>query len=450
VESEVPEEPSVAPAPKFNKTSIMTGDKFDDRKLMRVKLPTREERQFYASENMEDGLSLRIVIGHGGTIKLSASTYNERGKPVQTKLGTFPHISRPHAQCTFAKLKDARDKARELFRDPQRRVREKEAGAFGEVSRKWFAAEIEGRGLRSEDEIKRRLDKYVLPSWEHRPFASIHKADTSKLLDKVQEQARTGPRKTRGAVQADAVLSTLRAIFTYQADYMHDSWVPPISETMKRSEKKKRQRKLDDAELKQVWTEAKTEASGEFGRFIRFLVLIPCRRSKVLAMDWPDVRDGTWFIPKRDREKGYPSCIRLPKLALDLIKEQRGLRRNSNDRIWHCVALSRHKRAFDARINATRQQAGEPKMPQWQLHDLRRTCRSRIGKLKDPEGRTAVLPFVCEAALGHTLKITDVQDTYDVNDYADEVSDALALYAKHVAITVGENLVKLSSKKDAA
>jgi hypothetical protein len=73
-----------------------------------------------------------------------------------------------------------------------------------------------------------------------------------------------------------------------------------------------------------------------------------------------------------------------------------------------------------------------------------------MGTLKDKDGRTAILPFVCEAALGHTLKITDVQDTYDVNDYADEVSDALALYAKHVAITVGENLVKLSSKKTAA
>jgi hypothetical protein len=430
-------ESEAASKPTFDPMSIKTNGKFDDRKLARVKLPTREQRQFYASENLEDGLSLRVVIGFGGTIKLSASTYDERGKPVRTKLGTFPHISRPHAQCSVAKLKDARDKARELFRDPQRRVREKEAGSFGAVYRKWWAAEIEGRGLRSEDEIKRRLDKYVLPSWEHRPFASIHKADTSKLLDKVQEQARTGPRKTRGAVQADAVLSTLRAIFTWYSDYMHDSWQPPIPEK-KRSEKKKRQRKLDDTELKQVWTESKTEASGEFGRFIRFLILIPCRRTKVLKMDWTDLHGDKWFIPKQDREKGAPHFIRLPKLALDLIKEQRGLRRNSNDRIWHCVALSRHKRAFDARVNATRQQAGEPDMPNFVLHDLRRTCRSRIGKLKDKDGKIAVLPFICEAALGHTLKITDVQDVYDVNDYAAEVSDALGLYAQHVAEVVGE------------
>jgi integrase len=436
-----PEAPLAAPvAPKFDKSSVMKDGKFDDRKLLKVNLPTREQRQFYASELMEDGLSLRIVIGFGGTKKWSAATYDERGKSVQTAIGTFPNLS----------CKQARDKARELFKDPQRRVREKEAGTFGEVSRKWFAAEIEGRGLRSEGEIQRRLNKYVLPSWEHRPFASIHKADVSKLLDKVQEQAREGPRKSRGAVQADGVLSTLHAIFVYQANYMHDSWVPPISKKMKRSEKKKRQRKLDDTELKQVWTESKTEASGEFGRFIRFLVLIPCRRSKVLAMDWTDVHGDTWFIPKQNREKGAPSFIRFPKLALDLIEEQRALRRNSSNRIWHCVALSRHKREFDKRVNATRQQAGEPDMPQWQLHDLRRTNRSRMSKIKDAEGRPAILPHIAEAALGHTLKVTDVQDTYDVNDYSDEESDAIALVANHIAKVVGENVVELPTKKDAA
>jgi hypothetical protein len=75
-----------------------------------------------------------------------------------------------------------------------------------------------------------------------------------------------------------------------------------------------------------------------------------------------------------------------------------------------------------------------------------------MGTLKDKEGKTAILPFVCEAALGHTLKVTDVQDTYDVNDYADEVSDALVLYAQHVAEVVGENVmeVEFPNEQDAA
>jgi integrase len=225
-------------------------------------------------------------------------------------------------------------------------------------------------------------------------------------------------------------------IFTYQSDRMHDSWVLPITDTMKRSTKGKRKRKLDDAELKAVWTEAKSEASGEFGRFLRFLFLVPCRRSKVLAMRFDEVRNGVWYIPRKDREKGVPNYIRLPNLALDLFNEQRRL--INGDRVWPgCAALSRHKRQFDARCP----------LPQWQLHDARRCVRSRMGKLKDAEDRTAVLPFVCEAVLGHTLKITDVQDVYDQADYSDEVSDALALYEQHVMSVVGENIHQLPIKK---
>jgi integrase len=418
---------SKAPATRRKAPALPDG-MFKDRFLsFKVGLPTREERQWYLSEKLEDGLSLRMVIGFGGTKKWSAATYAKDGRTIQTAIGTFPELN----------CKQARDKAREIFRDPQRREREKKAGTFGKVSRDWFEAKIGGRGLRSEGEIQRRLDKYVLPDWEQRPFASIHKADVSELLNQVQKQALQGPRKARGAVQADGVLTTLRAIFTWQADFMHDTWMPPISDSMKRSERKKRQRKLDDAELKAVWTAAKD--GSEFGRFIRFLTLIPCRSRKVLAMNWSDVKDDTWVIPRQAREKGAPSFIRLPKLAIDLLAEQAKLTKGKGDRVWKCVALSRHKRDFDRRCPIVH----------WVLHDLRRVARSRMGKLKDAEGRTAILPFVCEAALGHTLKITEVQDTYDVNDYADEVSDALVLYANEVAQVVGENVVQLPTK-DAA
>jgi hypothetical protein len=129
--------------------------------------------------------------------------------------------------------------------------------------------------------------------------------------------------------------------------------------------------------------------------------------------------------------------------------------------VWTCVALSRHKREFDKRVNAKRQQAGEPDIPHWTLHDLRRTNRSRMSKIKvkvkdangnvvkDADGkdeeRLAILPHIAEAALGHRLKSSDVQDIYDLADYSDEVSDALVLVANDIAEVVGEtanNVVK--------
>jgi hypothetical protein len=73
------------------------------------------------------------------------------------------------------------------------------------------------------------------------------------------------------------------------------------------------------------------------------------------------------------REKGAPSFIRLPKLALHLINEQRK-RTGNGYSVWTCVALSRHKREFDKRVNAKRQQAGEPDIPHWTLHDPMRSA----------------------------------------------------------------------------
>jgi integrase len=438
----------VAPSP------LLKNGKFDDKTIWKLAPPTAEQRQFYGSEVLKEGkgLSLRMTYGRKrATWYAGIQVHDENGKAStqQVFLGYFPLAGcnlKPLLEC-----EQARDEARKAFKNPQRNVREKEAGTFGDVSRKWFKACVMGRGLNSQDEIQRRLDKYVLHkdvgNWENRPFASIRKADVSLLLNKVQEQAQNSKRKYRGAVQADCVLSTLRMIFVWQSDFMHDDYVLPVTETMKRSSKGKRARKLDDFELKQVWTEAKSEASGEYGRFVRFLVLVPCRRSMVLEMKWTDLKGDTWFIPKVDRAKGAPSFIRLPKYALDLINEQRALRRNHNDRIWHCRALSKYKKAFDARVNAKRREEDQPDMPHYILHDFRRVARSRMGTLKDAEGRTAVLPHVCEAALGHTLKISDVQDHYDINDYAAEVSDALVLYADEVARVVGENVLSVEFPK---
>lgn len=411
--------------------------KFDDKWLLKVELPTREERQFYLSEKLEDGCSLRIVIGFGSKKRWSAATYDQNGRSVQTPLGHFPEL----------RCREAREKARDVFKaarkDPKRREREKSAGTFGETSSRWFKAEIAGRGLIEEDEIKRRLDRYVLfdregkPRWINKPFASIKRHDTTELLDTIQKEIQEGPRKAKGAVQTDAIGRTLIAVFTYMIDRMPDSWTPPIP-TQKRAAKVKRKRVLTDDELNKVWSTASDGASDEYGRFLKFLLGTAQRDGKTLQMRREDLKGDTWFIPRNDdREKRAPSFIKLSPMMLSIVSEQ--LRSHNHDRVWNCVALSRHKREFSERC----------KIPHWVLHDLRRTARTRLGKLKDKDGKTAVLPHIAEAALGHTLKITDVQDTYDHADYSDEVSQALALWSVELARIVGENVVDFKSAKHA-
>ena len=64
-------------------------------------------------------------------------------------------------------------------------------------------------------------------------------------------------------------------------------------------------------------------------------------------------------------------------------------------------------------------------MPQWQLHDLRRTARSLMS-------RAGVRPEVAERTLGHA--IGGVEAVYDRHDYLDEKSRALVMLADLIAM----------------
>jgi integrase len=60
----------------------------------------------------------------------------------------------------------------------------------------------------------------------------------------------------------------------------------------------------------------------------------------------------------------------------------------------------------------------------YNLHDLRRTCRTGLSRLRVP-------PHIAERVLGHAQD--RIQRTYDVHSYVDEKRQALQLWADHVS-----------------
>jgi integrase len=65
----------------------------------------------------------------------------------------------------------------------------------------------------------------------------------------------------------------------------------------------------------------------------------------------------------------------------------------------------------------------ELKIDAFTLHDLRRTCRTGMGKLK-------IQTHVAERVLNH--KLPGIVDVYDTGDYFDEKRDALNKWAAHL------------------
>ncbi len=83
-------------------------------------------------------------------------------------------------------------------------------------------------------------------------------------------------------------------------------------------------------------------------------------------------------------------------------------------------------------------------MPNWTLHDLRRTARSLMS-------RAGVTPHTAERVLGHTIK--GVEGTYDRHPYDPEKAHALEVLAALVERIVnppeGGNVVHMQPREDA-
>jgi integrase len=329
----------------------------------------------------------------------------------------------------FKSIDQARVKAREVIGHIVRGEDRGGPQSFAKVANDWFARHVEKSGLRSASEIRRYLDQWLLPAWSGRDFESIKRGDVSKLLDHAEDNA--------GPVAADKALSIVSRITTWHAT-RNDAYASPIVRGMRRTSVKDRARTriLSDDELRVVWKQA--EANGTFGAMVRLLLLTGQRKEKVVSMKWADVKDGVWSIPAEKREKGNAGELKLPEAALDIIEAQPRYLDNPFVLVaptrtgGHFIGNSRSKRDFDAKLRA----AGHD-LPQWQLHDLRRTARSLMS-------RAGVRPDIAERVLGHA--ITGVEGVYDRHNYGDEKGRALDQLASLIEIILkggNGNVVKL-------
>ena len=82
---------------------------------------------------------------------------------------------------------------------------------------------------------------------------------------------------------------------------------------------------------------------------------------------------------------------------------------------------------------------GEPALPEWHLHDLRRTCATELAKL-------GVKQEVTEAILNHkTGKVSGVAAIYNRYEYQDEKKIALEKWAKRVQVIIADNVAILKA-----
>jgi integrase len=396
------------PTPRQRRRRVLT-----DKQI--AALPRRATTYFHPDPELP---AHGVRIRPAGPTSYTVIVRDPYGKQKWVKIGSTAEM----------KIEEARERARVVIS----RIRQGldpfpappvKPDAVATVVEVYLRRHVEARGLRTGDETRRVLERYVLPHWRDRPFAEIRRSDVAKLLDHIEDQ--------HGPWVADSVLAQLRGVASWYAA-RDDSYLPPFTRNMRRvpQEARKRSRILTDDELRRVWQAAGN--AGTFGALIKLLLLTGQRREKVVTMCWPDVSpDGVWTIRTAPREKGNPGTLLLPQVALDIIRAQP--RFASNAHVFAGIGpgatnnFGRCKKSLDEASGVTG----------WVLHDCRRMARSLMS-------RAGVRPDIGERVLGHA--ISGVGAVYDRFSYDHEKADALrrlAALVERIITLPSDNVVTL-------
>jgi integrase len=220
----------------------------------------------------------------------------------------------------------------------------------------------------------------------------------------------------------------------------------PVLGTNRPAEPKSRERVLTDSELAEIWA---TFGDDDYGRIVKLLMLTAQRRDEVGGMRWTELDSdkNVWTIPSTRTKNHREHTVPLTDAAIALIPLRREGRehvfgdgpRRKGDSHRGFSGWSKSKAALDARILAARQKAAdagveaEP-LPDWRLHDLRRTAATVMAD------RLGVLPHIVEAVLNHVSgHRAGVAGVYNLARYEAEKRAALRAWTDYVNGIVGQN-----------
>ena len=332
-------------------------------------------------------------------------------------------------------LAEARDRARgwlELIQkgiDPkieearQRALNARQqAETFGKVADSYKVGHLDKR--RSGKPVWASLQADLLPPWKDLPIRDLTRGMVMERLDAIERE--------RGPVSRNRRLALIRHMLNWTLD--RELVTANVAARIPLLDETPRERVLSDAELVEVWR-ASDELTAPQGQAVKLLILTIQRRNEVFRMETAEIdrADKLWKIEGRRMKAGKPHIVPLTDAMLAVLDSL-----PTYDPPREHVFSSSHRKAstpfgdhgglkeeLDRLILEARQKQdpkAKPPAP-WTLHDLRRTGRTGLSRLRVPshigERVTAHLPG-------------GIQAVYDQWEYLDEKRQALEQWSSYV------------------
>lgn len=387
-----------------------------DPAIKRLKPPARGQSDVF--DQHYPGLALRI--SYGGT---RSWVYFCRvgSRLIRHQLGTYPTMSLAAARNAWRAAREE-VQAGKAPPKPPRAPRQRKASAAGpavsenrnaieNVVAEWLKRD-QARNA-SHDEVKRLMDRDVVPQWRGRLIGSIGRRDIIELLDSVMDDG-----KVAKARNLHSHLHRLLAWCVGRGILVTN----PMVEMDKPGEAVERDRVLSDTELAALWRAA-LNVGFPFGHATQLLILTACRRSEIaeLRRDEIDADAACLRLPAARTKNSEPRTVPLTPLAWRILM---GCPRIAGSPYVFTVTgrtpvsgWSKAKTILDrqTRINEA-----------WRLHDIRRTVATGLESLGTPLQ-------VTEHVLGHISgSKAGIVGVYQRHRYEKEKREALGKWASHV------------------
>jgi integrase len=299
-----------------------------------------------------------------------------------------------------------------LGRDPageKLEAREQAAETFGALLPRYLAQQRAKLKPRSYVETERHLLVAAKP---------LHSHPVKKLDRRVIAMRLAATAESSGPVAANRLRASLSTYFTWLAREGLVE-VNVVANTNRAPENGARSRVLTDVELRDIWCAA---GDDRYGAILRLLMLTGARRDEIGGLQWPEIDLDSALIvlpPTRTKNRRVHEIPLVPA-ALEILQAQP---RRTRDFVFGHVGQggfqgwSKAKAELDSRLP----------LPDWRLHDLRRTVSTVM------HDRLDVSPHIVEAVLGHISgHKAGVAGHYNYAKYQQAKRNALALWADHI------------------
>jgi len=397
-----------------------------------------------------DYRGLRVSCGKSGT-KTFYYRYKspESGKLVQVKIGNFPEVSLAEARSRFSELKEVRraglcPKAEQLkAREAEER---KEMELASEKQQQAFTVkQLIDLYLEEYIEDRRTPDGKAIPgarkpkgqaetrrTLENDPMSKFGSLEATSLtrqmvVDHIKDIVNRGAN-----VQAGNVLRELSAAYEFAlglgrlpSDFVNPALLAKanLRQAKVKLTPQKGKRVLSDKELEKLleWLPGSIYTPTQ-KNVIRFTLWTGCRTGEVCAAEWKDIDldKGTFHI--RESKTSVERYVQLPRQAIEFL---RVLRMTTGVYLFPSLRSKQpiQQKQLTEQAWRMRQQGKMLDIDSWTPHDLRRTVRTGLSRLRCPSE-------IAEAVLGHAR--SGIEGTYDLHRYELECREWLQKWADHL------------------